>query len=31
LGVLVLHEALDFNLIAGAALIVGSLLIVNRG
>ncbi len=31
LGVLILHEALDFNLIAGAALIVGSLLIVNRG
>jgi drug/metabolite transporter (DMT)-like permease len=31
LGVLVLHEALDFSLVAGAALIVGSLLIVNRG
>jgi drug/metabolite transporter (DMT)-like permease len=31
LGVLILHEALDFNLVAGAALIIGSLLIVNRG
>ena len=31
LGVLFLHEALDFNLIGGAVLIVGSLLIVNRG
>ncbi len=30
LGVLFLHEALDINLIAGAVLIVGSLLIVNR-
>ncbi len=31
LGVLILHEALDFNLVAGTVLIVGSLLIVNRG
>ena len=30
LGVLFLHETLDLNLIGGAALIIGSLLIVNR-